>query len=78
MEFGDDQGLGAPSPMYEGGNKNLLVQGDFEPNGELVRVWYVSNSRDVALITYTTQQPWDSKAHDELQDVNSIVDSLDF
>lgn len=77
-QFAISRDLGNPSHMHRGHGLHPYVSGDFGVQGELVRVWYLSNSKDVALITYVTQQPECPEVHEELRDATSIVESFDF
>ena len=78
MNFADNRGLGAPLSLNHAKGLNPYVCGSFSVQGELLRVWYVSNRKDVALITYVTQQPASGKVDEELIDATTIIESIDF
>jgi len=77
-EFGQSHGLVDAVTVREGLGQNIFVVGDFSSENEVIRVWYVSNSDDVALVTYVAQEPINSQVESELQDSEGIVASLDF
>jgi hypothetical protein len=77
-EFAQDKGLGAPQDMSIQHNGVASVSADFQGQNELIRAWYVSDGVDVALVTYTTQTVDDVKETGELDEANSIVDSIKF
>lgn len=77
-QFADSRSLGTPLHIHEGRGVHPYVAGDFDLQGELVRVWYLSNSKDVVLITYVTQQPESKQADAELLDATAIIESLEF
>ena len=78
FSFGESRRLGTPTNVSEGVGHSPFVAGDFNSAAELVRVWYVSNGRDVALVTYVTEQPHDTKVPDETRSAQGIVESLEF
>jgi hypothetical protein len=59
---------------------NSLVYGDFgeeiDDDPLFIRVWYVSNGRDAALVTYTTGEDDDYRT--ELAEAQAIVESIRF
>jgi hypothetical protein len=63
---------------HQGQGVHPYVAADFRAQDELIRVWYLSNSRDIALITYVTQQPDAAMAGEELRDATLIVESVNF
>ena len=67
-----------PTNISEGVGRSPFVVGDFGSASELVRVWYVSNGLDVALVTYVTEQPFDTKVPEEIRSAQGIVESLEF
>lgn len=77
-QFADSKGLGAPVEEHEGRGVHLYISGDFQVAGETIRVWYVTNGRDVALVTYVTQDAETSRIHAELQDAARIVQTVRF
>ena len=78
LNFGESRGLGIPTNISEGVGRSPFVVGDFGSASELVRVWYVSNGLDVALVTYVTEQPFDTKVPEEIRSAQGIVESLEF
>jgi hypothetical protein len=55
-----------------------FVASDFPSEGEFLRAWYVSNGRDVALVTYVTMEAASLRLASEIRDASDIVASLDF
>lgn len=78
LTFGESRGLGSPGNTHKGEGIHRFVSGDFDLMDELVRVWYVSNGQDVALVTYVTQQPKNQMVAGELCDASAIIESLEF
>jgi hypothetical protein len=78
FDFGESRRLGTPTNVIEGAGRSLFVVGDFNSASELVRVWYVSNGHDVALVTYVAEQPSDKRVFDETRSAQEIVESLEF
>jgi hypothetical protein len=78
IQFGRSRDLGNPREMNQGCGLHPYVVADFGVQGELVRVWYLSNGKDVALITYVTQQAESQGVKAELRNATSIVESFDF
>ncbi|HEY6560417.1 MAG TPA: SpvB/TcaC N-terminal domain-containing protein [Polyangiaceae bacterium] len=75
-EFAAAHALGAPSNVHE--RFEGIVSGDFRNEEEWLRVWYVSNGRDVVFVTYTSQQPSDVRTAEELAEAERMVDSIKF
>jgi len=78
LAFGDSRGLGSPANVSKGQGRNCFVSGDFGSTEEFVRVWYVSDGQDVALVTYVTQQPKNKATVEELRDAQVLIESLAF
>ncbi len=77
-EFGEQRRLGVLSnEVSVEGPGTSLVSGDFQSAGEFIRVWYVSNGRDIALVTYCCTTPG-AQIADELKDTDAMVRSLSF
>jgi hypothetical protein len=78
LAFGDSRGLGSPASVSKGLGHNHFVSGDFGSTEEFVRVWYVSDGHDIALVTYVTQQPENKATIVELSDAQALIESLEF
>lgn len=78
VSFGENRGLHGPNSIRSGAGENFCVAGDFVSEGEFIRIWYVSNGSDVALVSYVTLQPEADSVATELGEAESIVESLRF
>ena len=65
-------------PIRHGRGMHPFVAADFRANGEFLRVWYISNGCDLALVTYVALEPDSPKLGDEMHEADEIVRSLDF
>jgi hypothetical protein len=63
--------------MHDGVGRHPSVWCEIASPGERIRVWYVSNGRDVALVTYVAVAG-EPRVDAELEDATRIVASLDF
>lgn len=54
-DLGSRRGLSISS-LSAGVGRNRFVVGTHEAGGELIRVWYVTNARDLALVTYVASE----------------------
>jgi hypothetical protein len=68
----------ATAVIEHGSGRHPFVVADFPSDGEFLRAWYVSNGRDLALVTYVTLEPGSLRLATEIQDASDIVASLDF
>ena len=57
---------------------NHFARADCGGLAERVVVWYVSNGRDSAVVTYVTLEPSSPSVAAELEDAYSMVDRLEF
>jgi hypothetical protein len=64
--------------ISRGSGRHPFVVADFPSADEFLRVWYISNGRDLALVTYVTLEPRSDGLRREIQDAHDIVASLDF
>jgi hypothetical protein len=74
-EFGESRSLGEPLNVSVASGR---VSGDFIAPTEFIRVWYVTNGSDVALVTYVTEDKNDPKLSRELAQATEIVSSIRF
>jgi hypothetical protein len=77
-EFASGQGFHGYKCIGSRAGTNCRAQTDFSSDVEFIRLWYVSNGQDVAMISYTTEQPKNSAVQEELKDANALVDSVEF
>ena len=77
-EFFDRHHLGKPTDVRMSLGGNIIISGDFSREYESGRVWLVSDGRDVALVTYTAQEPQDARIRAEISESDGIVASLGF
>ena len=54
----------------------LIVSGDVDGEHEVIRIWYVTDSRNVALITYVSQEPENVVTKEELRAADAMVRSI--
>jgi hypothetical protein len=80
IEFGETQGLGEAARFHARDSQPLAVAGDFQAAAELIRVWFVSNDKDVAMVTYVVLDlsPESPVVRAELEDADAIIASIDF
>jgi hypothetical protein len=77
-ELRTSRGLGKPD--HTGSrtvSDNRVLMADFSPAGETLRIWYVTNGRDLVFATYTGQER-DARVTRELEEATAIVESIDF
>jgi len=74
-DFASNKGLGDgfDERVYE--NRVDVVAASYHVENDLIRVWYCSEERNVALVTYVCE--WDKKS-DEVKECEEIVKSLQF
>ncbi len=76
-EFAGSRRLGRVENMRELRGNLLSVSSDFVSDQEFIRVWYLTNSRDVALVTYIALVEKLEEVASELEDAETIVGSLE-
>jgi hypothetical protein len=74
-EAGVTHGLGEVSDEKNGAGRLLSAAGSFHSEGSFYRIWYVSDGRNVAFVTYNTPQGTEGK---ELPDCEAMVASIEF
>lgn len=52
-EFGDKRGIGEPSAVVKDPGPPMFAAGSFLWGGDFLRVWQVSDGRNIAFVTYT-------------------------
>lgn len=74
-DFADSKGLGEcfAERIYE--NRVSIVAASYHTGDDLIRVWYCSDERNVALVTYVCD--WDKRG-DEVKECEEIVKSIQF
>lgn len=76
-EFADTHSLGVAADIERGKSANHYICGSFLHGQDLIRAWYVTNGRDVALVTYVAAAA-SRDAAAELADAGTIVRSIGF
>ena len=76
-DFATSHNLGSPSNLKNAKEPNMLVSADFATAADFIRVYYVSDGQDIALITYVGDKG-SSVFATELRQADSIVNSLRF
>ncbi len=76
-EFGESRSLGVPAAQERDGDKGRFVAASFQNADELVRVWYLTNGTDLALVTYVSGAVGIGMIQ-ELDEAAEIVKSIDF
>jgi hypothetical protein len=74
-EFASDNGFSKPFDETISKNKVMVSGGSYRADEDLVRVWYCSDGRDVALVTYVAD--WNNRGN-ESGECDGIVSSLEF
>ena len=77
-QLADSEGLGKPRETSQSRGVHPFVSGTFSSKGNLFRVWYISNGRDVTLVSYVASETESEKAKQEVAEAETIVASLDF
>jgi hypothetical protein len=72
--FAAGQQLGRPANVLESTGQTCWIAADFTSQGVFIRAWYVTNGRDVALVTYTS----DAANRTELEEAGAMVDTMRF
>ncbi|GEP41313.1 hypothetical protein [Brevifollis gellanilyticus] len=73
--FATSQQLGDPVDLVEEDGELRLVAGSFRAGEDFLRVWYVTNGRSIAQVTYLCS--W-GEQHAELADCEQMVRTLGF
>ncbi|MBS2018696.1 MAG: hypothetical protein JST00_37865 [Deltaproteobacteria bacterium] len=55
-----------------------IARGDLPSAAETLRVWYISNGDDVALLTYVAEYGADERVLAELSELDELVASVSF
>ncbi|MDQ0586388.1 hypothetical protein [Variovorax paradoxus] len=76
-EFADTRSLSVAADVERGKSTSHYVGGSFLQGDDLIRVWYLTNGSDVALVTYVAAAASGDVAA-ELADASTIVRSIDF
>ena len=74
--FAKSRGLAAPV-IKRGMGRHAFVWCDLHSGGELVRVWYVSDGRDVAMVSYVAEVLEGVQLAREIQDATDILMSVE-
>lgn len=77
-DFAKSRNLGSSLGARHGLGLHPYVCDDFQLENERVRVYYLTNGKDLALITYVSQTPNSSETTEELTETMHIVESIDF
>lgn len=75
VNFGHSRDLGIPNAVNTEIGPPVLAAGNFVACDDSIRVWYVSDGRNFAFITYTASN---TDFGPELPDCETIVRSIDF
>ncbi len=73
--FAASRNLGDGFDRRETTSKQLMTAASFHSEGDLLRVWYVSDGENIGFITYVCA--WESR-HIEVAECDAIVNSLRF
>ena len=74
-EFATSQGFGAPDNVSTQLGRISIAAGSFSADGDFVRVWYLSDGLDFAMVTYVCEV---GREFSELETCEQIVSSLQF
>lgn len=77
-DFFGNKGFGRPKHCEVWGGVTFGVYGDCCLDAECYRIWYISDGKNVALITYTALREVDVLVEKELMEADSIVRSVLF
>jgi hypothetical protein len=78
LKFFREKKLGPPVNVTLWSNGICGARGDFKSGTDACRIWYVSNGRDVALVTYTTEAHKHPLFDVELGEAEAMVKSICF
>ena len=76
--FGAPRGLGELTNAIEARGVLPYARGDFASDDEFIRVWYMTNGKDLVLATYVVLGSHVGTAAAELEEASRIVASVDF
>jgi len=74
--FGRERGFGEPKNVVALVGSSTAVCGDHLDGAGLVRAWYLTNGRDVALVTYVSLDRGSDLTTRELAEVVKMVSSI--
>lgn len=77
-EFAHSRALGPASEHENGQAESQFVGATFFQGDDLIRVWYLTNSEDVALVTYVGPADATPATATELAEASAIVHSVAF
>jgi hypothetical protein len=75
-DFAKHHALGAPTNVHVEPGEPLVIRSDFRRGNEFIRVWYVTNGNDIALVTYVAQESQSPSLQGELREAGAIVRSI--
>ena len=78
VEFAESRALGPASDLERGQGPSQRVSATFFREEDLVRVWYLTNGQDVALVTYVGPAAASPVSLSELAEANAMVGSIAF
>ncbi|MGJ7575739.1 hypothetical protein ACSFBX_34860 [Variovorax sp. RB2P76] len=78
VEFAESRALGPASDLERDQAASQRVGATFFKDDDLVRVWYLTNGQDVALVTYVGAETANPISSSELAEASAIVGSIDF
>lgn len=77
-DFSRSRALSAASEPRTWKSLNTYISNDYQSGVDFVRVWYVTNGKDVTLVTFVTRDADSSETQAELGEADSIVASISF
>ena len=75
IEFGKSKSLGEPKHFAMQAGRISIAAASFSADGDFVRVWYLSDGLDFAIVTYACEMGSELR---ELEACEQIVRSLEF
>ena len=78
IDFFHAQSLGEPHVLTSSSNNTILAKADFQSEAKYSRIWYVSDRRNIVLVTYTSLVVKSPQLKNEVDEADSIVSSIDF
>lgn len=76
QEFACAQGFDPPKVVRAESGSMLTVSGDFVSKTEMIRAWYVTDAKNIAFITYVSQEPESARTREELRMADDMVRSI--
>jgi hypothetical protein len=70
--------LGNASKIEKTYEDTLSISGDFVTSDEFIRLWYATDKKNIALITYVSTLPEDPSLSKEVAEADQIVKSIVF